>query len=149
MFLLLQFRLCLISSCSPVVWLENVLVDIIRRQQRFLVVMRQALQPVSLGGFFGRIFLPLERCTCPSIFLRFLFRRYATTGLSVKEGARSLWVWSICQWLLMIFCMCGRWWLNVVENGVRLLGLFCLSCRSVSRWTPSAFWNCALVVFLG
>ena len=75
MFLLRQFRLCLISNCSPVWSLVKVFDEVSWRQHLFLVELRQGEHPTILGVFFGRTFLPLDKWTCPIKFLRFLFHR--------------------------------------------------------------------------
>ena len=73
-----------------------------------MVELRHGEHPTILGAFFGKIFLPLDRWTCPIKFLRFLFLLYANTGRSENVGAMSVFVWRIDQCLLMIRWMGGE-----------------------------------------
>ena len=148
-FLLRQFNWCRMSNDSFVRSLLNDFVAVICLQHLFFAEDRQGEQPVSLGGFFGVIFFPLDRCTWPIRLRRFLFLLYASTGRSENAGAISLCVWSICQCLFMILWTGGSSRLNAVVKGVRLLGGLGLSASNASRGISSAFLNCFLVSSLG
>ena len=79
--------------------------------------------------------------------LKFLLRLYARMGESLKVSARSLLVWRMCQFLVIISLKGGCRALKVVVKGVRwelVLGLSSSRDRlSISR--VRFFW---LVVFL-
>ena len=114
-----------------------------------LALDRHGEHPVSLGGLEGMIFFPFERCIWPIRSLRFLFLLKATTGLFLKVGARSLWVFSRSQCLLIIFLVGGRSRLNVVVKGVLCSSFPVLSRRRASRGTVSVFAICLSVSVSG
>ena len=105
--LLLQFMLCRIVRVSPVLALVKVFVDVVCLQHRLFALERQALLPVIRGLFLGITFLFRDRWTWPIRSRRFLFRRYAITGLFWNVFASSRLVCRMGQWRLIILLISG------------------------------------------
>ena len=95
------------------------------------------------------IFLFLDRCVCPRISRKFLFRRNAKTGFSENVGAISGLVFSRCQCFSIIGLILGRCLLKVVVKGIFLPASTFFSWRSSSRFISPAFRFCSFRFAIG